>query len=89
MTPRDLYGLTARIGGLVFWVFSAFAIVHALTLRFNLPLPSNYSASTDALVAAIWFVLGLAMTLGAEALTRLAYGRSSTIKPASPDVRGD
>jgi hypothetical protein len=73
ISPRDIYGLTARIGGLVFGVFAAFDLVHALASCLHVPIPAKYSVSTDICVAAVWIVLGLAMTLGAEALTRLAY----------------
>lgn len=73
MSPRDIYGLAARLGGLVFWVFAAFAFVHALASYFHVPIPAKYSVSIDLLVAATWVVLGIALTLGADALTSVAY----------------
>ena len=54
MSPRDIYGLAARLGGLVFWVFAAFAFVHALASYFHVPIPAKYSVSIDLLVAATW-----------------------------------
>lgn len=83
MSPRDLYGLAARLGGLVFWVFAAFDLVHALASYFHVPIPEKYSVSTDVLVAASWIVLGIVLTLGADALTGLAY------RTANPGHRSD
>jgi hypothetical protein len=77
MSPPDVYGLVARIGGLVFWVFAAFDLVHALASYFHVPIPAKYSVSTDVVVAATWVVLGIALTLCADALTRLAYRTGS------------
>lgn len=73
MSPRDIYGLAARLGGLVFWVFAAFDLVHALASYFHVPIPAKYSVSTDVLVAATWVAFGIALTLGADTLTSLAY----------------
>lgn len=87
MSPRDVYGLAARVGGLVFWVFAAFALVHALTSFLHVPIPAKYSVSTDLFIAAVWFVLGVALTLGADALSRLAYrtSRSGWVSPSPVD----
>lgn len=73
MSPRDIYGLAARITGLVFWVFSAFDLAHAVATYFHVPIPARYSLSADVFVAVVWIVLGFALTLGADALARLAY----------------
>jgi hypothetical protein len=73
MSPRDVYGLAARIGGLVFWIFAAFDLVHALASYLHVPLPGKYSVVTDVLGAIAWIVIGIALTLGADGLTRLAY----------------
>jgi hypothetical protein len=74
MSPRELYGLVTRLTGLAFLIFAAFAFVHALATGFRLPFPSSHPASEDLLTAIIWLILGLILTLGAERLTRLAYG---------------
>ena len=42
MSPRDIYGLAARLGGLVFWVFAAFDLVHGLASYFHVPIPGKY-----------------------------------------------
>jgi hypothetical protein len=78
MSPRDVYGLAARIGGLVFWIFAAFDLVHALASYLDMPLPAKYSVSTDVLGAVAWIVLGVALTLGADGLTRLVYRKANS-----------
>jgi len=74
MSPRELYGLVTRIGGLVFLIFAVFAFVHALATWFRLPFPSPHPAAEDLLAAIVWLILGLILTLGSEMLTRFAYG---------------
>ena len=74
MTPRDLYGLAVRLGGVVFWIFGAFDVVHGLVQQLGVPLPTKYTFAQDCMIGASWFVLGLLMTYGADFLTRVAYG---------------
>lgn len=74
MTTRDLYTLAVRLAGLVCWIFSAFALVHVIAIRYGMSLPSQYSLARDALVGLIWFLLGRLLTCCAEPLTHVVYG---------------
>ena len=74
MTSRELYCLAVRLGGLVFWVFGAFALVHIIALPLGMPLPPRFSLSTAVVTFASWVVLGFAATFGANALTRFVHG---------------
>ena len=75
MTSRDLYCLAMRLGGLVFWIFGAFALVHVIALPLGMPLPAKLSLSTAVVTFASWLLLGFVATFGANALTRFVYGR--------------
>jgi hypothetical protein len=74
MTARDLYGLVVRIAGLSFLVLALFDAAHWAIKKLGLPMPSPYTAETDAVAAAFFLALGFLFTFGAGALTRLAYG---------------
>jgi hypothetical protein len=74
MTARDLYGLAVRIAGLTFLVLAFFDASHWAIKQLRLPMPSSYTAGTDAVAAAFFLVAGLLLTFGAGVLTRLAYG---------------
>jgi hypothetical protein len=53
---------------------AVFDAMHALSQQLNIPLPSHYSIPTEFAAAAGFLIVGLILTLGAGALTRLAYG---------------
>jgi hypothetical protein len=78
MTTRDLYGLAIRLGGAVFWVFGAFALLHVAEQQLGVPVTTKYTVAQSWLIAAGWFILGLLITFGADFLTRVAYGRKSS-----------
>lgn len=78
MTTRDIYGLVARIGGLVFWVFAAGDFIRVIAMLLRLPMQSQYSLTADAVGGVAWALLGTVLTFGAEWLTRLVYGKAQS-----------
>jgi hypothetical protein len=77
MKVRDLYGLAVRLAGLVFFLYAIFDLVHLIAPMAGIAMPSQYPPSVLAAVCGVWLLLGLVLTFGANAITRIVYGPDS------------
>jgi len=75
MTAKDLFGVAIRIGGMVFIVYALFGLIRAVVQLTGLPYPSQYSLEVDLISTAGYFVLGLALVMGAGIIVRASYWR--------------
>ena len=74
MKARDLFGVSIRIAGLVFFVFAMFDSVHILIKALHLPDTSQIPVSVDIVAALTYLVLTALCLLAANPLVRLTYG---------------
>jgi len=75
---RDIFGLIVRLCGFALIAYGVVFIVFTLAKLVGLPSRTLYSTSEETVAAVIYIVTGIAFLLGAELLTRLAYGRETS-----------
>ena len=73
MSPRELFGLVVRTGGLVLCFLGVFDLVHIVLKLFGEDAGASATLSQSAAAAAIYFLLGAGVLLAADRIARALY----------------
>jgi hypothetical protein len=80
MQPRELFGVIVRAGGASCFLFGFFDGAYAICKTMGIPTGSPKPLAEDVFGAVIWFLAAMILSLGAEQIVRLMYGRVHPIQ---------
>ena len=77
MKPRDAFGVIVRAAGFGFLLAALIDLAHVAAQLLGLPIRTTTPPELVLTSAGLWFVLGVAVLVGASRIVSLIYGKDN------------